>query len=152
MLGLHRDGCHHGQARAMPCPVHQVLHIAGGTLEDGFDPAVVQVAHPPGHTALPGHPLTGSAEVDTLDQTGDQHPIADHMLTLRCPAAADARVSWKAGRVTAELLHEPVEGEWSFIGLESFPVRRCLQAILSEEWEHRLYDERDFDLLLARPD
>jgi hypothetical protein len=26
-------------------------------------------------------------------------------------------------------------------------VRRCLQAILTEEWEHRLYAERDLDLL-----
>ena len=33
---------------------------------------------------------------------------------------------------------------------ESFPVRRCLQAILTEEWEHRLYADRDFDLLQAR--
>ena len=33
---------------------------------------------------------------------------------------------------------------------ESFPVRRCLQAILNEEWEHRLYAERDFDVLEAR--
>jgi len=29
-------------------------------------------------------------------------------------------------------------------------VRRCLQAILSEEWEHRLYAERDFDMLQSR--
>jgi hypothetical protein len=42
--------------------------------------------------------------------------------------------------------------EPGYPGPESFPVRRCLQAILSEEWEHRLYAERDFDLLLARPD
>jgi hypothetical protein len=34
---------------------------------------------------------------------------------------------------------------------ESFAVRRCLQAILSEEWQHRLYAERDFDALEARP-
>jgi hypothetical protein len=33
---------------------------------------------------------------------------------------------------------------------ESFAVRRCLQAILNEEWEHRLYAERDFDVLEAR--
>jgi hypothetical protein len=33
---------------------------------------------------------------------------------------------------------------------ESFLVRRCLQAILNEEWEHRLYAERDFDVLEAR--
>lgn len=29
-------------------------------------------------------------------------------------------------------------------------VRRCLQAILNEEWEHRLYAERDFDVLESR--
>jgi len=33
---------------------------------------------------------------------------------------------------------------------ESFAVRRCLQAILNEEWEHRLYAERDFDVLTPR--
>lgn len=31
----------------------------------------------------------------------------------------------------------------------SFPVRRCLQAILNEEWHHRLYAERDLDTLTA---
>src|SRR4029077_13492924 len=55
LLSLHGDVRHHGQARAMVCPVHQVLHVAGGALEDGFDPAVVQVAHPPGYPVLPGH-------------------------------------------------------------------------------------------------
>ena len=33
---------------------------------------------------------------------------------------------------------------------ESFPVRRCLAAIVSEEWHHRLYAERDLDVLEAR--
>ena len=33
---------------------------------------------------------------------------------------------------------------------ESFPVRRCLRAILNEEWEHRLYAERDLDILESR--
>jgi hypothetical protein len=42
--------------------------------------------------------------------------------------------------------------EPGYPGPESFPVRRCLQAILTEEWEHRLYAERDLDLLQARPD
>ncbi len=59
-----------------------MLHILGWPLEDRFDPAVAEVAHPPGHTALPGHPLTGSAEVDALHLTGDQHPITNHMQTL----------------------------------------------------------------------
>ena len=33
----------------------------------------------------------------------------------------------------------------------SYPARRCLGTILSEEWEHRLYAERDFGQLAARP-
>jgi hypothetical protein len=32
----------------------------------------------------------------------------------------------------------------------SYPVRECLLIILSEEWEHRLYAERDLDALEAR--
>jgi hypothetical protein len=33
----------------------------------------------------------------------------------------------------------------------SFPVRRCLGAILNEEWEHRLYVEHELDVLAATP-
>jgi hypothetical protein len=29
-------------------------------------------------------------------------------------------------------------------------VRECLLVVLNEEWEHRLYAERDLDALLAR--
>lgn len=31
----------------------------------------------------------------------------------------------------------------------SFPVRECLSVVLNEEWEHRLYAERDLDTLEA---
>jgi hypothetical protein len=34
---------------------------------------------------------------------------------------------------------------------ESSPVRRCLGAILNEEWQHRLYAERDLDALEHQP-
>jgi hypothetical protein len=33
---------------------------------------------------------------------------------------------------------------------DSYSVRRCLLIILNEEWEHRLYAERDLDLLSSR--
>jgi hypothetical protein len=33
---------------------------------------------------------------------------------------------------------------------ESFAVRRCLQAIINEEWLHRQFAERDFDVLESR--
>jgi hypothetical protein len=32
----------------------------------------------------------------------------------------------------------------------SFPVRECLEIVLMEEWEHRLYAERDLDILESR--
>lgn len=34
---------------------------------------------------------------------------------------------------------------------ESFPVSRCLRAILNEEWQHRLYAERDLGALERQP-
>jgi uncharacterized damage-inducible protein DinB len=44
---------------------------------------------------------------------------------------------------------EPVEGP-GWPPPRSFPVRECLLCILNEEWEHRLYAERDLAALEAR--
>ena len=44
---------------------------------------------------------------------------------------------------------EPVQGP-GWPPPRSFPVRECLLVILNEEWEHRLYAERDLDALEAR--
>jgi hypothetical protein len=43
---------------------------------------------------------------------------------------------------------EPVEGP-GWPESRSYPVRECLLCILNEEWEHRLYAERDLDALEA---
>lgn len=32
---------------------------------------------------------------------------------------------------------------------EHFPVKECLRIVLNEEWEHRLYAERDLTALEA---
>jgi hypothetical protein len=32
---------------------------------------------------------------------------------------------------------------------ESFPMPRCLRAVVQEEWQHRLYAERDLDALMG---
>jgi hypothetical protein len=78
-------------------------------------------------------------------------PSLDEVLALRADRMATVR------RVLADLtdeklasMTEPVT-EPGYPAAESFAVRRCLRAILSEEWEHRLYAERDFDALEARP-
>lgn len=44
---------------------------------------------------------------------------------------------------------QPVEGP-GWPESRSYPVRECLVVLLSEEWEHRLYAERDLDALEAR--
>ena len=44
---------------------------------------------------------------------------------------------------------EPVEGP-GWPESRSYPVRECLLCILNEEWEHRLFAERDLDALEAR--
>ncbi len=44
---------------------------------------------------------------------------------------------------------EPVEGP-GWPRPRRYPVRECLLVILNEEWEHRLYAERDLDALQTR--
>jgi hypothetical protein len=74
-------------------------------------------------------------------------PSLDQVLALRADRMATVR------EVLAKLTDEQLAGrtepvlEPGYPEPESFAVRRCLQAILSEEWQHRLYAERDFDLL-----
>jgi hypothetical protein len=77
-------------------------------------------------------------------------PSLDEVLALRADRMATVR------RVIAGLTDEQLAGltepvrEPGYPEPESFAVRRCLQAILNEEWEHRLYAERDFDVLESR--
>ena len=82
----------------------------------------------------------------------EARPSLDQVLALRADRMATVR-QVLAGLTDAELAGRtvPVTGP-GYPEPESFPVRRCLQAILSEEWQHRLYAERDLDLLQARPD
>jgi uncharacterized protein YjbI with pentapeptide repeats len=77
-------------------------------------------------------------------------PSLDEVLELRADRVATVR------QVLTELTDAKLAGvtepvlEPGYPEPESFAVRRCLQAILSEEWEHRLYAERDFDVLESR--
>jgi DinB superfamily len=68
---------------------------------------------------------------------------ADRMATVR-QVLADLSDD-KLGAMT-----EPVT-EPGYPQPESFPVRRCLGAVVNEEWEHRLCAERDLDVLESRP-
>ena len=81
----------------------------------------------------------------------DARPSLDEVLALRADRMATVR------QVLAGLTDEKLAGmtepvmEPGYPEPGGFAVRRCLQAILNEEWEHRLYAERDFDALEASP-
>lgn len=51
--------------------------------------------------------------------------------------------------VTRNSHTEPIEGP-GWPQPRSYPVRECLLITLNEEWEHRLYAERDLDALADR--
>jgi uncharacterized protein YjbI with pentapeptide repeats len=80
----------------------------------------------------------------------DARPSLEEVLVLRADRMATVR------RVIGDLTDATLAGktepvvEPGYPASERFAVRRCLQAILSEEWEHRLYAERDFDVLESR--
>jgi hypothetical protein len=71
-------------------------------------------------------------------------PVPAHPLSRGTMAERRQRV-----RSMTEPVPEPGYPEPGYPEPESFPVRRCLQAILNEEREHRRYAERDFDALEA---
>jgi uncharacterized damage-inducible protein DinB len=77
-------------------------------------------------------------------------PTLDVVLELRRDRMSTMRQVIEG--LTAESLNghtEPVDGP-GWPRPRSYPVRECLLVILNEEWEHRLYAERDLDALEAR--
>jgi len=80
----------------------------------------------------------------------EARPPLDAMLELRCNRMSAVRQVLDG--LTDESLDghtEPVEGP-GWPESRSYPMRECLLCILNEEWEHRLYAERDLDALEAR--
>ena len=77
-------------------------------------------------------------------------PSLDTVLELRSDRMATVRELIDGLTVASLAGHtEPVEGPgWPLP--RSYPVRECLLVVLNEEWEHRLYAERDLDVLEAR--
>ena len=77
-------------------------------------------------------------------------PSLDEVLALRADRMATVR------RVFADLTDEQLAGtaeavtEPGYPASTSFPVRRCLGAVVNEEWWHRQFAERDLAVLLGR--
>jgi uncharacterized protein YjbI with pentapeptide repeats len=90
------------------------------------------------------------ADEPSVPRDREARPSLEEMLALRADRMATVR------RVLADLTDERLAGVTEpvltpgYPESESFAVRRCLRAVINEEWQHRLYAERDLEALEAR--
>jgi hypothetical protein len=76
----------------------------------------------------------------------DARPCLDEVLTVRRERQATVRTMMTT--LTGEQLATGVtRTEPGWPQEEDFPVKECLRIVLNEEWEHRLYAERDLTAL-----
>jgi hypothetical protein len=103
----------------------------------------------------PWHPLDlpwdEMPDTPGVPRDRDARPSLDVVLELRRDRMSTVR------EVLDRLSDESLDGQTAPVpgpgwppASRSYPVRECLLCILSEEWEHRLYAERDLDALEAR--
>jgi uncharacterized damage-inducible protein DinB len=89
-------------------------------------------------------------DVEGVPRDRDTRPSLDTVLALRRDRMATVR------QVVDGLTDESLAGTTTPVEApgwprpRSYPVRVCLLTILNEEWEHRLYAERDLAVLAAR--
>ena len=80
----------------------------------------------------------------------EARPSLEEVLELRADRMATVRRV--LDKLTDDRLCEhtqPVEGP-SWPPGDSYPVKKALLTVLNEEWQHRLYAERDLDVIEAR--
>lgn len=108
--------------------------------------AILAVASPWDPLDLPHDEMP---ETPGVPRDREARPPLEAVLALRADRMATV-ASLLADLTDEELdgMTEPVTGP-GYPPPESYAVRRCLQAILNEEWEHRRYVERDLDTLGA---
>ena len=97
-----------------------------------------------------GLPWSEMPDTPGVPHDRDARPSLDEVVELRRDRMSTVRTV--VDGLTDESLAgetKPVEGP-GWPPPRSFPVRECLLVILNEEWEHRLYAERDLDALQAR--
>jgi hypothetical protein len=93
---------------------------------------------------------TEAEDIPGVPNDPEARPGLDEVLALRADRMATVR------QVMADLTDEKLAGmtqpvlEPGYPESESFAVQRCLQAVVNEEWLHRLYAERDLAVLESR--
>jgi hypothetical protein len=95
-------------------------------------------------------PWDGMEDTPGVPRDRAARPSLDEALALRLSRMATVRDY--VDRLTPSILAshtQPVDGP-GWPPARSFPVSECLSVVLNEEWEHRLYAERDLAILEAR--
>ena len=100
----------------------------------------------------PWHPLDlpwdEAPTVDGVPWDRDVRPSLDEVLAVR--AQRRTTVAGVLDGLTDEELSAPVTSATPFLqDAEGLTVAQCLGVVVNEEWEHRLYAERDLSALTA---
>ncbi|HEX4702457.1 MAG TPA: DinB family protein [Pseudonocardiaceae bacterium] len=91
-------------------------------------------------------PWEEAPDWDSITLDRDARPTLDEVLTIR--RERQAMVGQVMASMTDEQLAAGVTNtEPGWPQLEDYPVKDCLRVVLNEEWEHRLYAERDLTIL-----
>ena len=97
-----------------------------------------------------GLPHTEMHDEPSVPNDPDARPTLDEVLALRADRMATVRAVIE--ELTDERLDgttEPVAGP-GYPPTEAYAVRRCLGAVVNEEWEHHRFADRDLARLEAR--
>ncbi|MFL6205789.1 MAG: DinB family protein [Acidimicrobiales bacterium] len=97
-----------------------------------------------------GLPFSEMGEIDGVPNDVEARPSLDEVLDLRADRMQS--VTDVIDALTDEQLEgttEPVTDP-GYPESEAFPVRRCLAAVVIEEWEHHLFANRDLAVLEAQ--
>ena len=100
----------------------------------------------------PWHPLDlpwdEAPTVDGVPWDREVRPSLDEVLAVR--AERRTTVAGVLDGLTDEGLGAPVTSATPFLqDAEGLTVAQCLGVVLNEEWEHRLYAERDLSAMSA---
>ena len=100
--------------------------------------------------ASPWHPLDlpwdEAPGWDGIPWDRDAQPSLDEVLALRKERQAMVR-DVMASLTDEQLASTVTRTEPGWPQIENFSFKQCLRIVLNEEWEHRLYAERDLDAL-----
>jgi hypothetical protein len=83
---------------------------------------------------------------DDSDGYREARPSLDEVFTVRRERQAMVRHILES-LTDAQLAADVTRIEPGRPQTENFPVKQCLRIVLNEEWQHRLYSERDLDKL-----